>query len=76
MFVMRLILSLIRPQHYGPYEFRTNDIEIALDYAAKCIHVNIWLAAAAREELSRFREFMTWLRMGKNSWAIAARSSS
>ncbi|KZS92983.1 hypothetical protein SISNIDRAFT_92439 [Sistotremastrum niveocremeum HHB9708] len=51
------------PQYYGAYEFRTEDIELALDHAAKCIHVNIWLAAAAREELSRFREFMTWLRM-------------
>jgi anaphase-promoting complex subunit 4 len=57
--------SLIRPRMYGVCELKKDDITQAMTMAGRAIFSASWLSAAARRELSRFREFMRWLRFGK-----------
>ena len=58
--------SLIRPRMYGVCELKKDDIAQAMTMAGRAIFSASWLSAAARRELSRFREFMKWLRFGKH----------
>ncbi|KAJ7630959.1 anaphase-promoting complex, cyclosome, subunit 4-domain-containing protein [Roridomyces roridus] len=47
---------------YTPFQLATNDLEMCLDLTSRAIFISSWLAAVARRELSRFKEFITWLR--------------
>ena len=51
---------------YGVCELKKDDIAQAMTMAGRAIFSASWLSAAARRELSRFREFMKWLRFGKH----------
>ncbi|KAG5652103.1 hypothetical protein H0H81_006323, partial [Sphagnurus paluster] len=44
------------------FELSLNEINECLDLTRRTIILASWLAAAARRELSRFREFISWLR--------------
>jgi anaphase-promoting complex subunit 4 len=57
---------LIRPRIYGVCELNKDDISQAMTMTGRAIFSASWLSAAARRELSRFREFMKWLRFGKH----------
>ncbi|TFK57285.1 hypothetical protein OE88DRAFT_1744863 [Heliocybe sulcata] len=64
---LHLILEEVRgwsklPQHYGLFGFRTSDVDGLLDLVARTIVISAWLAATARREARRFKEFITWIR--------------
>jgi hypothetical protein len=48
-------------------ELSTEDIEACLDLLSRGIVISSWLAAIARRELSRFKEFISWLKYGSLS---------
>jgi anaphase-promoting complex subunit 4 len=52
-----------RPQ-YSVFELAGNDIRICLELASRAIVISGWLAAIARRELVRFKEFIKWLTYG------------
>ncbi|KAF8216223.1 anaphase-promoting complex, cyclosome, subunit 4-domain-containing protein [Mycena galopus ATCC 62051] len=52
--------SLLPP--YAPFQLVTQDIEICIDLTGRAIFIASWLAAVARRELCRFKEFLTWVR--------------
>ena len=56
--------SSARPE-YAVCQFKIASVEACLEYTASAIIQSSWLAAAARKELLRFREFMKWIRYGK-----------
>ncbi|KAI0825146.1 anaphase-promoting complex, cyclosome, subunit 4-domain-containing protein [Trametes gibbosa] len=63
---LRLLLQEVQgwaalPQ-YEVCNFRHRDIEGCLDMTGRTIVLCAWLAAGARKELVRFKEFMKWLR--------------
>jgi hypothetical protein len=58
-------LSLIRPRTYEACELKKDDIIQVMTMTSRAIFSASWLSAAARRELSRFKEFMKWLRFGK-----------
>ncbi|KAI8995617.1 anaphase-promoting complex, cyclosome, subunit 4-domain-containing protein [Trametes punicea] len=47
---------------YAVCNFKAQEIEACLDMTARAIVSSAWLAAIARKELLRFKEFMKWLR--------------
>ncbi|KAJ6519839.1 anaphase-promoting complex, cyclosome, subunit 4-domain-containing protein [Mycena sanguinolenta] len=47
---------------YASFQLVTQDIEICIDLTGRAIFIASWLAAVARRELSRFKEFLTWIR--------------
>ncbi|KAI0651841.1 anaphase-promoting complex, cyclosome, subunit 4-domain-containing protein [Trametes meyenii] len=63
---LRLLLQEVQgwaalPQ-YAACNFNTAEVEACLDMTARAIVLSAWLAASARKELIRFKEFMKWLR--------------
>ncbi|KAI0639387.1 anaphase-promoting complex, cyclosome, subunit 4-domain-containing protein [Trametes polyzona] len=63
---LQLLLQEVRgwaalPQ-YDVCNFQAFDLEACLDMTARAIVISAWLAAGARKELIRFKEFMKWLR--------------
>ncbi|KZT30397.1 hypothetical protein NEOLEDRAFT_1185228 [Neolentinus lepideus HHB14362 ss-1] len=64
---LHLILEEVRgwsklPRYYGLFGFKTSDVDAALDSTARAIVISAWLAATARKEARRFKEFITWIR--------------
>lgn len=53
-----------RPQ-LDSFELRKDEIEACLDLAGRAIVISGWLAAVARRELARFKEFIAFIRHGK-----------
>ncbi|KAK7064216.1 DEAD-domain-containing protein [Favolaschia claudopus] len=47
---------------YATFRLVTRDIEVCLNLTGRAIFIASWLAAVARRELSRFKEFITWIR--------------
>ncbi|KAF9044704.1 hypothetical protein BDZ89DRAFT_1155514 [Hymenopellis radicata] len=47
---------------YALFELQSQDIMRCLELANRTIILAAWLAAAARREYSRFKEFMTWIK--------------
>ena len=54
----------LRSPEYHECKLRTSDIEHCLELAGRAIVCANWLAATARKELARFKEFISWLRWG------------
>ncbi len=52
-----------RPQ-FAVFQLDLEDLLASRDLAGRGIIIASWLAAEARKELSRFREFIHWLRFG------------
>ena len=52
-----------RPQ-FSPFELVEEDIKVCLDLAGRAIVISGWLAAVARRELARFKEFISFIRHG------------
>ncbi|KAF8973944.1 anaphase-promoting complex, cyclosome, subunit 4-domain-containing protein [Flammula alnicola] len=52
---------------FALFELPPEDIVICLDLASRGIVIANWLAATSRTELSRFREFISWLRFEVNN---------
>ncbi|KDQ63736.1 hypothetical protein JAAARDRAFT_203134 [Jaapia argillacea MUCL 33604] len=50
------------PQNYGFCEFQTSELVVCLELLGRAIVLSAWLAATARREFFRFREFIAWLR--------------
>ena len=46
---------------------RSDEVTFCLELAGRGVLIASWLAAVCRTELSRFREFISWLRFGKVS---------
>jgi anaphase-promoting complex subunit 4 len=55
---------MCRPQ-YTLFELSPQDIGHCLELTNRAIVAAAWLAASARQELSRFKDFIAWLRFGK-----------
>lgn len=60
-------LKPVRSALYGPCDLDTEEIKKCVEDAGRAIVAASWLSATARRELSRFKEFMRWLRYGKSS---------
>ncbi|KAI0361641.1 hypothetical protein OH77DRAFT_1417907 [Trametes cingulata] len=63
---LRLLLQEVQgwaalPQ-YAVCEFKMHEVGACLEMIARAIVLSAWLAATARKELIRFKEFMKWLR--------------
>jgi len=58
------MFNSIRPQ-FAQFELAKDDIKTCLDLAGRAIVISGWLAAVARRELSRFKEFISFIRHGK-----------
>jgi len=63
---LSLIAHIIRP-NFAFCEFSASEAKGCLQAIQRLIMMGNWLAKTARVELTRFREFMGWLRYGKNS---------
>ena len=57
------MFNSIRPQ-FALFELAKDDIKICLDLTGRAIMISGWLAAVARRELSRFKEFISFIRHG------------
>ena len=64
---MRVALTGCRPQTYAVYEFDEAHIDYCLSLVDRAIVFSAWLAASARHELWRFKEFKLWLQYGNGS---------
>lgn len=60
-----LIAQIVRPT-FAFCEFSASETKGCLQAIQRLIMVGNWLAKTARVELTRFREFMGWLRYGEN----------
>lgn len=60
---------LCRPQ-YALFALSPHDLHHCLELTNRTIVAAAWLSAAARRELSRFKDFIAWLRFGKISMAV------
>ena len=56
--------STFRPQ-YLLFQLHLDEVTFCLELAGRGVLIASWLAAVCRTELSRFREFISWLRFGK-----------
>jgi len=63
---LSLIPHGIRPT-FAFCEFSASEAKGCLQAIQRLIMVGNWLAKTARVELTRFREFMGWLRYGEDS---------
>jgi len=62
-----LITHAIRPT-FAFCEFSASEAKGCLQATQRLVMVGNWLAKTARVELTRFREFMGWLRYGEDSY--------
>jgi hypothetical protein len=58
-----------RPQ-YTLFELSPQELGHCLELTKRGIVAAAWLAATARQELSRFKDFIAWLRFGKNPFMV------
>ena len=63
---LSLITHAIRPT-FAFCEFSASEAKGCLQATQRLIMVGNWLAKTVRVELTRFREFMGWLRYGEDS---------
>lgn len=63
-------ISHDRPQ-FSLFELEEEDIKVCLDLAGRAIVISGWLAAVARRELARFKEFISFIRYG-TFWPLSA----
>lgn len=64
------ILSCPRSQ-FTSFNLPSEDVAISLELASRGIIIASWLAAVSRTELTRFKEFVLWLRFGMSVLCIA-----
>lgn len=50
------------------FELSPQELGSCLELTGRAIVAAAWLSATARRELSRFRDFIAWLRYGKRSF--------
>lgn len=55
----------LRPTLNSTFEIPSETVAQCLTMVNQTVLLATWLAAAARREHNRFKEFMTWLRYGK-----------
>ena len=69
---IQLILRLThcRRQHFDPFQLSDGDLTACLDLTGRAVVIASWLASVARRELIRFREFISWLRFGKQKRSV------
>ncbi|KAJ6575135.1 anaphase-promoting complex, cyclosome, subunit 4-domain-containing protein [Mycena capillaripes] len=60
--IMEEVLGWSQLPQYASFQLVTQDVEICVDLTARAIFIASWLAAVARRELSRFKEFVKWIR--------------
>ncbi|KAJ7783806.1 anaphase-promoting complex, cyclosome, subunit 4-domain-containing protein [Mycena maculata] len=60
--ILEEVLGWSQLPQYASFQLATNDLETCIDLTGRAIFIATWLAAVARRELSRFKEFITWLR--------------
>ncbi|KAF8203639.1 anaphase-promoting complex, cyclosome, subunit 4-domain-containing protein [Pholiota molesta] len=61
--VLDEILGWSKLQQFTPFELSAEEITKCLDLASNGILIANWLAATCRTEMSRFREFISWLQV-------------
>jgi len=61
----RSLLRMVRPR-YALFELPAEDIRRCLELTSRAIVISSWLAAVARRELTRFKEFISWLNFGNS----------
>ena len=61
------LLCIVRP-NFAFCGFSASEAEGCLQAIQRLIVVGNWLAKTARVELTRFREFMGWLRYGERNY--------
>jgi len=55
----------VRPNEYALFEIPDQLVEQCMASVARAIVLAAWLAASARRENNRFKEFIAWLRYGE-----------
>ncbi|KAJ6604670.1 anaphase-promoting complex, cyclosome, subunit 4-domain-containing protein [Mycena vulgaris] len=60
--ILEEVLGWSHLPQYAAFQLVTKDIETCIDLTGRAIFIASWLAAVARRELSRFKEFIMWLR--------------
>ncbi|KAF4623938.1 hypothetical protein D9613_001828 [Agrocybe pediades] len=65
--VLEELQGWARLPQYSEFGLQVMDLAACLDLISRGIIISSWLAAAARRELLRFREFMSWLRYEVNN---------
>ncbi|KAJ6610891.1 anaphase-promoting complex, cyclosome, subunit 4-domain-containing protein [Mycena sp. CBHHK59/15] len=70
--VLEEVLGWSLLPQYASFELVTKDLRTCIDLAGRAIFIASWLASVARRELSRFKEFIIWLR----AETIAANAAS
>lgn len=64
---LSLMHGIIRP-NFAFCEFSGSEAKGCLQAIQRLIMVGNWLAKTARVELTRFREFMGWVRYGESNY--------
>ncbi|KAJ7181678.1 anaphase-promoting complex, cyclosome, subunit 4-domain-containing protein [Mycena crocata] len=60
--ILEEVLGWSQLPQYASFQLATKDLETCIDLTGRAIFIASWLAAVARRELSRFKEFIIWLR--------------
>nr|GAT44205.1 DEAD-domain-containing protein [Mycena chlorophos] len=60
--VLEEVLGWALLPQYTPFQLDAVEVRTCLELAGRAIFIATWLAAIARRELLRFKEFITWLR--------------
>ncbi|KAJ7786332.1 anaphase-promoting complex, cyclosome, subunit 4-domain-containing protein [Mycena metata] len=60
--ILEEVLGWSQLPQYSSFQLVTQDIETCLELTGRAIFIASWLAAVARRELSRFKEFVIWIR--------------
>ncbi|PFH54494.1 hypothetical protein AMATHDRAFT_134140 [Amanita thiersii Skay4041] len=63
-------------KQYNPFELSMDELNICLDLTGRSVVIASWLAGVARRELSRFKEFISWLRFETSVIANTANDSN
>ena len=66
-----LIMNHSGRSQYSVFDLSGRDIQGCLDIISRAILLSAWLAATARKHLSRFREFIIWLRFGNRLLGVS-----
>ncbi|KAJ7092748.1 anaphase-promoting complex, cyclosome, subunit 4-domain-containing protein [Mycena epipterygia] len=61
--ILEEVLGWSHLPQYAVFRLVTKDLETCIDLIGRAIFIASWLAAVARRELSRFKEFIMWLRV-------------
>ncbi|KAJ7169881.1 anaphase-promoting complex, cyclosome, subunit 4-domain-containing protein [Mycena filopes] len=60
--ILEEVLGWSQLPQYSSFQLATQEIETCIDLTGRAIFIASWLAAVARRELSRFKEFIIWIR--------------